>query len=56
MDIETELKQSQSKYQEIISRIQTLEQQKQQLMQEALRLDGEVRVLLRLNKDDVRGE
>ncbi len=55
MDIEAELKASRKKLQDItrelnqLSReINNLGDQKQDLLQEALRLDGEVRLLLRL--------
>ncbi len=49
MDITKELQEVKTKQAQIISRINTLEQEKQQLVQEVLRLEGEVRLLLRMN-------
>ncbi len=48
MDIAKDLEQTKKKQQEIVAQINALEQQKQQLIPEALRLDGEVRLLQRL--------
>ena len=54
MDIAKELQETQKKQKEIVGRINQLEQEKQQLLQEALKLEGEIRVLQRLQevKDD----
>ena len=49
MGIADELKESQNKLQNVSEQINALEQQKQGLLQELLRLDGEVRVLKRMN-------
>lgn len=42
MNIEARLKESQSKIQELNNNLNALEQQKQELLQEMLRLDGEI--------------
>jgi len=49
MDIKSELEANRKKLQDIARQINQLEAQKQQLLQEALRLDGEQRVLSRLD-------
>jgi len=51
MDISKELTEAKRKRQEIVNQINESDRQKQQLIQEALRLDGEVRTLERLSKD-----
>ncbi len=51
MDIAKELEQAKKNQKAIVERIQQLEQEKQTLLQEALRLDGEIRALDRLNKE-----
>ena len=48
MDIQKELEESRRKRREVVDQLNQLEKQKQMLLQEALRLDGEVRVLGRL--------
>ena len=50
MDIKEELNRTIAKRQSIVDEISKLEMRKQELLQEALRLDGEVRVLMRLDK------
>lgn len=50
MDIVKELKLSREKQQNIVKEINQLESQKLLLLQEALRLDGEIRVLVRLKE------
>ena len=52
MDIEKELADAKRKREEIVNRINQLAEQRQMLLQEALRLDGEVRVLERMAKTD----
>ena len=42
VNIEARLKESQSKIQELNNNLNALEQQKQELLQEMLRLDGEI--------------
>ena len=49
MDIKAELKANREKLQDIAREINQLEKQKQALLQEALRLDGEMRLLTRLD-------
>jgi len=48
MDIEAELKATQQKLKDITKQINELERQKQEMPQELLRLDGEVRGFKRL--------
>ncbi len=52
MDIKEELQSAIAKRQEIVDRVNQIEQEKQKLLQEALRFDGEVRVLQRMNKTE----
>ena len=51
MDIEAELKASSKKLQDIATEINQLDRQKQELLQELLRLEGEARLLERLKED-----
>jgi hypothetical protein len=48
VDIAKELEEARRKRQELVDRINRLGEERQALLQEALRLDGEVRVLERL--------
>jgi len=50
MDIEKELQEAKTKQQQVVARVNALEQERQQLLQEALRLDGEIRALTRLKE------
>jgi len=50
MDIEKELAEAKQKRQEAVDKVNQLDAEKQALIQEALKLDGEVRVLERLAK------
>jgi len=52
MNIKEQLKDAQKRQQEVVAQISTLEQQKQLLLQEALRLDGELRLLKRMDGDE----
>jgi len=52
MDITKELTEAKQRRQETVNQINQLKQQEQALLQEALRIDGEVRTLERLSKDD----
>ena len=54
MDIKAELEANKKKFQDTTRQINALEQQKQTLLQEALRLDGEARLLARLNKENTK--
>ena len=61
MDTSQELKVAIEKRQDVVNQINALEQQKQrledqkqQLLQEALRMDGEVRLLQRLSKNGTK--
>ncbi len=56
MDIIKELAEAKQRRLEIVNQINDLDRQKQQLFQEALRLDGEVRLLERLSKDGNKGK
>ena len=51
MELKEELEATRKRQQDIIKQINQLDEQKQQLLQEVLRLDGEVRLLARLIKD-----
>ena len=53
MDISKELEEAKKKQVEVVNEINALEQRKQSLIQEALKLEGEIRALTRLvNKKD----
>ena len=52
MDISKELAEAKHKRQEIVNEINELDRQKQLKLQEALRLDGEVRALERLANEN----
>ena len=54
MNFKEELEQAKRKRQEIVDRINQLAEQRQVLLQEALRLDGEVRVLERMAKAETK--
>ena len=51
MDIIKELAEAKNKRQEIVNQINQLKQQERTLLQEALRIDGGVRLLERISKD-----
>jgi len=51
MDITKELAETKHRREEIVAQINEMGQQRRNLIQEALRLDGEVRMLERLSKD-----
>jgi len=51
MDIAKELQEAKQKQVETVKRINDLERQRQQLIQEALRLEGEIRLLSRLSEN-----
>ena len=48
-NIKEQLKDAQKRQQEVVAQINALEQQKQLLLQEALRIDGEIRLLQRMD-------
>jgi len=48
MEVEIHLKDATARRQEIVNNIQVLDAKRQELLQEALRLDGEVRILTKL--------
>ena len=48
MNLTEELEEAKKKRREVVDQLNELEEQKQTLLQEVLRLDGEVRVLERL--------
>ena len=52
MNIKEQLKDAQKRQQEVVAQISTLDQQRQLLLQEALRLDGELRLLKRMDGDE----
>lgn len=49
--IKEQLAGTQRRQQELVVKLRALEQQRQVLMQEALRIEGEVRLLLRLDSN-----
>ena len=51
-NIKEQLEDAQKRQQEVVAQISTLEQQKLLLLQEALRLDGELRLLKRMDGDE----
>lgn len=51
MDIKTELERAVSERQKIVDQVNGLDTQRQLLLQEALRLDGEVRLLKKLQSE-----
>jgi len=51
MDITKELAEAKERRVQIVNQINQLKQQEQALLQEALRIDGEVRMLERFSKD-----
>lgn len=51
MEVVKELEEAKKRREEIVNKINELAQQRQILLQEALRIDGEVRMLERLSKD-----
>ncbi len=52
MDIAQELQEAKAKQAEIVRKINALDQERQQRVQEALKLEGEIRLLIRLNKSE----
>ena len=52
MNISKELEDAKRKRAELVDRINQLEQEKQTLLQEVLRTDGEVRILEKLSKGE----
>ena len=49
MDTKQELKETQAKQRELVEKVNQMEQEKQLILQELLRLDGEIRVLNRMD-------
>ena len=54
MEFEKELAEVKAKQQDVVNQINDLERRKQMLLQEALRLDGEARLLNRLRPNKSR--
>ena len=54
MDTKKELKETQAKQRELVEKVNQLEQEKQGILQELLRLDGEIRVLKRINGGETK--
>ena len=52
VNIKEQLEDAQKRQQEVVAQINALEQQKQLLLREALRLDGELRLLKRMDGDE----
>ena len=51
-NIKEQLEDAQKRQQKVVAQISTLDQQRQLLLQEALRLDGELRLLKRMDGDE----
>ena len=51
MDIKAQLEDAQKRQQEVMAQINSLEQQKQLLLQEALKTEGQIRILRKLMSD-----
>jgi len=51
VNIKEQLEDAQKRQQEVVAQISTLEQQKQLLLQEALKTEGEIRILRKLMSD-----
>jgi len=54
MDITKELKEAQQRRGQTVERLNQIKSEEQQILQELLRLDGEVRLLERLSKDGAK--
>ena len=52
MDYEQALEEAQAKQKELVDKANQLEQERQLILQELLRLDGEIRVLKRIDEDE----
>ena len=52
MDAKKALNEAQAKQRELVERANQLEQERQLILQELLRLDGEIRVLKRIDEDE----
>jgi len=50
MTLQEELERAQQEQQKIVARINSLDRERQELLQEALRIDGDIRTLTRLAK------
>lgn len=50
-DIKEQLADAEKRQKDIVAQINAIEQQKQLLLQEVLRIDGELRLLRRMNDD-----
>lgn len=51
MNVKEELKEAEQRAEDIVAEMKQVEIRRQQLLREALRVDGEIRVLKRLNGD-----
>ena len=51
MNIEQQLKETQAKQQELVDRINALAEERQMLLEEVLRLGGEIRLLRKMKAD-----
>jgi len=56
VELKEELQAARDRMQDKIHQLQQLDDQKQELLQEILRLDGEIRVLSRLNDEEEKDE
>jgi len=54
MNIEQHLKETKARLQQTVDRTNSLEREKQQLLQEMLRIDGQIKLLEELKKEGLR--
>lgn len=54
MDTKKALEETQAKQRELVEKANQLEQERQLILQELLRLDGEIRVLKRIDGDEYK--
>ena len=52
MDYKQALEEAQAKQRELVEKLNQLDQERQVILQELLRLDGEIRVLKRIDEDE----
>jgi len=56
MDVKKLLAEKQTKYEVLVRQVQQLDAQRKLLIEEALRLEGEIRILKQLTEDEAKGE
>jgi len=56
MNVKHELEDAKKRQQEVVAQINAIKQQEQALLQEALRIDGELRLLQRMIQEESKDE